>query len=376
MSELVSVIIPVYNSAHFLKQSLESVINQTYQNIEIICVNDGSTDNSLEILKSYSDKITIISQENRGLASALNAGIKQMKGKWFKWFSPDDVMYSNTIETLVNTANKFPNTIIYSNWEIINEKGNKLRDFSESNYNELSNFEYNVKVTKETVEMAHKEGVSVEGELGCLGSLETGMGEKEDGVGADGVLSQEQLLTDPEEAANFVNLTHVDALAIAIGTSHGAYKFTRPPTGDILAIKRIKEIHKRIPNTHLVMHGSSSVPQDLLKIINENGGEIKETYGVPVKEIQEGIKHGVRKINIDTDLRLASTAAIRKHFTNDPTQFDPRKYLIETKDAMKKIVMNRLKEFRTAGNADKIKPQSLKIFATKYSLGELTPKII
>jgi fructose-bisphosphate aldolase class II len=239
-----------------------------------------------------------------------------------------------------------------------------------------SNFEYNVKVTKETVEMAHKEGVSVEGELGCLGSLETGMGEKEDGVGADGVLSQEQLLTDPEEAANFVNLTHVDALAIAIGTSHGAYKFTRPPTGDILAIKRIKEINKRIPNTHLVMHGSSSVPQDLLKIINENGGEIKETYGVPVKEIQEGIKHGVRKINIDTDLRLASTAAIRKHFTNDPTQFDPRKYLIETKDAMKKIVMNRLKEFRTAGNADKIKPQSLKIFATKYSSGELTPKII
>jgi fructose-bisphosphate aldolase class II len=234
-----------------------------------------------------------------------------------------------------------------------------------------SDFKYNVKVTKETVKMAHKEGVSVEGELGCLGSLETGMGEKEDGVGAEGVLSNEQLLTDPEEAADFVNQTHVDALAIAIGTSHGAYKFTRPPTGDILAIERIKEIHKRIPNTHLVMHGSSSVPQDLLKIINENGGLIKETYGVPVKEIQEGIKHGVRKVNIDTDLRLASTAAIRKHFANDPSQFDPRKYLVDTKNEMKKIVVSRLEEFGTAGNADKVKPISLSNIATKYLSGEL-----
>ena len=238
-----------------------------------------------------------------------------------------------------------------------------------------SDFEYNVRVTKQTVDMAHKEGVSVEGELGCLGSLETGMGEKEDGVGAEGALSHEQLLTDPEEAADFVKQTHVDALAIAIGTSHGAYKFTRPPTGDILAIERIKEIHKRIPNTHLVMHGSSSVPQDLLKIINENGGAIKETYGVPVKEIQEGIKHGVRKINIDTDLRLASTAAIRKHFTNDPTQFDPRKYLVDTKNEMKKIVMSRLEEFGTAGNADKVKPISLSNIATKYLSGELSSKI-
>ena len=238
-----------------------------------------------------------------------------------------------------------------------------------------SDFDYNGKVTKETVEMAHREGVSVEGELGCLGSLETGMGEKEDGVGAEGVLSQAQLLTDPEEAADFVNQTHVDALAIAIGTSHGAYKFTRPPTGDILAIERIKEIHKRIPNTHLVMHGSSSVPQDLLKIINENGGEIKETYGVPVKEIQEGIKHGVRKVNIDTDLRLASTAAIRKHFANDPAQFDPRKYLVETKNAMKKIVMSRLDEFGTAGNADKVTPLSLSSIASKYLSGELAPEI-
>jgi len=238
-----------------------------------------------------------------------------------------------------------------------------------------SDFDYNVKVTKETVEMAHKEGVSVEGELGCLGSLETGMGEKEDGVGAEGILSHEQLLTDPEEAADFVSKTHVDALAIAIGTSHGAYKFTKPPTGDTLAIERIKEIHKRIPNTHLVMHGSSSVPQDLLKVINENGGSIKETYGVPVKEIQEGIKHGVRKVNIDTDLRLASTAAIRKHFTNDPTQFDPRKYLVDTKNEMKKIIMSRLEEFGTAGNADKVKPISLSNIATKYLSGELSSKI-
>ena len=189
------------------------------------------------------------------------------------------------------------------------------------------------------------------------------------------ILSYEQLLTDPEEAADFVSQTHVDALAIAIGTSHGAYKFTRPPTGDTLAIERIKEIHKKIPNTHLVMHGSSSVPQDLLKIINDNGGAIKETYGVPVKEIQEGIKYGVRKINIDTDLRLASTAAIRKHFTNDPAQFDPRKYLVDTKNEMKKIVINRLEEFGTAGNADKIKQISLSIFASKYSSGELSPKI-
>jgi len=238
-----------------------------------------------------------------------------------------------------------------------------------------SDFDYNIKVTKQTVELAHKEGVSVEGELGCLGSLETGMGEKEDGVGADGVLSQEQLLTDPEEAAQFVSQTHVDALAIAIGTSHGAYKFTRPPTGDILAIERIKEIHRRIPNTHLVMHGSSSVPQELLKIINNNGGEIKETYGVPIKEIQEGIKHGVRKINIDTDLRLASTAAIRRYFNNNPSQFDPRKYLIETKNEMKKIVMSRLEEFGAVGNASKIKPLSLNSIARKYLSGELSPLV-
>ena len=234
-----------------------------------------------------------------------------------------------------------------------------------------SNFEYNVKVTRETVKIAHSKGVSVEGELGCLGSLETGMGEKEDGVGAEGVLSHSQLLTDPQEAADFVDKTRVDCLAIAIGTSHGAYKFTKPPTGEVLAINRIKAINTKIPNTHLVMHGSSSVPKELLNIINDNGGKIKETYGVPIKEILEGIKHGVRKINIDTDLRLAATAAIRKYFVKNPDQFDPRKYLIESKNAMKDIVMKRLKDFKSAGEASKIKPIPLSVMSKKYSSGEL-----
>ena len=233
-----------------------------------------------------------------------------------------------------------------------------------------SDFEYNVKVTKETVDMAHGLGVSVEGELGCLGSLETGMGEKEDGVGAEGVLSHEQLLTDPDEAAEFVKSTNVDALAIAIGTSHGAYKFSRPPSGDILAIERIREINSKLPNTHLVMHGSSSVPQDLIKIINENGGKINETYGVPVSEIQEGIKHGVRKVNVDTDLRLAATAAVRKYFHENPSQFDPRKYLLLSKDAMKEVVKSRLQEFGTAGNASSINSISLGEMSKKYKSGE------
>jgi len=228
-----------------------------------------------------------------------------------------------------------------------------------------ADFDYNVKVTKETSSLAHSLGVSVEGELGCLGSLETGEAGEEDGVGAEGILSMEQMLTDPEEAKNFVEATNVDALAIAIGTSHGAYKFSRPPTGEILAIKRIKEIHEMIPNTHLVMHGSSSVPQDLLKIINENGGKIAETYGVPVEEIQEGIKHGVRKVNIDTDLRLASTAAIRKYFNVHKEEFDPRKYLIETKNELKKIIISRLISFGTAENASKIIPKSL-VSMTNY----------
>ena len=237
-----------------------------------------------------------------------------------------------------------------------------------------TSYEYNVNVTREVVAMAHACGVSVEGELGCLGSLESGMAGEEDGVGAEGVLSHDQMLTDPEEAAHFVEATHVDALAIAVGTSHGAYKFTRPPTGDILAIDRIKEIHARIPNTHLVMHGSSSVPQDWLAIINEFGGKIKETYGVPVEQIVEGIRHGVRKVNIDTDLRLASTGAIRRFLAKDPAEFDPRKYLKETITAMKAICKERYEAFGTAGNADKIKVISLEAMSSQYEKGLLTPK--
>ena len=218
-----------------------------------------------------------------------------------------------------------------------------------------TDFDYNVRVTKTTVEMAHACGVSVEGEIGCLGSLETGMAGEEDGIGAEGKLSMEQLLTDPEEAYRFVDATGVDALAIAVGTSHGAYKFSRPPTGDILAINRIKEIHEKLPNTHLVMHGSSSVPQEWLATINEFGGEIPETYGVPVEEIQEGIKHGVRKVNIDTDLRLASTGAVRRFLSENKSEFDPRKFLIPTIDAMREIVKNRLEAFGAANQISKIK---------------------
>lgn len=229
-----------------------------------------------------------------------------------------------------------------------------------------ADFEYNVQVTKNVSVMAHSCGVSVEGELGCLGSLETGMADKEDGHGAEGTLSREQLLTDPEQAADFVAQTEVDALAIAIGTSHGAYKFTRPPTGEVLSIERIKEIHKRIPNTHLVMHGSSSVPQEWLKIINEFGGEIRETYGVPVSEIQEGIKHGVRKVNIDTDLRLAVTGTLRKYLAENTSEFDPRKYLSLTIKSMTNIVKERLEAFGAAGWAEKIKPLSLEMMAKKY----------
>jgi fructose-bisphosphate aldolase class II len=223
--------------------------------------------------------------------------------------------------------------------------------------------------------MAHACGVSVEGELGCLGSLETGMAGEEDGIGAEGKLDHSQLLTDPEEAADFVKKTGVDALAIAIGTSHGAYKFTRPPTGDILAIERIKEIHARIPNTHLVMHGSSSVPQDWLAIINEYGGDMGETYGVPVEEIQEGIKHGVRKVNIDTDLRMASTGAIRKHLHENRSNFDPRKFLAASTKAMKEICKGRYEAFGTAGNASKIKALSLDAMTGRYLSGELDPKV-
>ena len=238
-----------------------------------------------------------------------------------------------------------------------------------------SSYEYNIDVTKRAVEMAHACGVSVEGELGCLGSLETGQAGEEDGVGAEGTLTHDQMLTDPEEAADFVSKTHVDALAIACGTSHGAYKFTRPPTGDILAIDRIKEINRRIPGTHLVMHGSSSVPQEWLAIINQYGGEIPETYGVPVEQICEGIKHGVRKINIDTDLRLASTGAVRRYLAENPAAFDPRSYLKETITAMRDIAVARYEAFGTAGNASKIKALSLDAMTGRYEAGELNPKI-
>ncbi|MDO8414379.1 MAG: class II fructose-bisphosphate aldolase [Gallionellaceae bacterium] len=234
-----------------------------------------------------------------------------------------------------------------------------------------SSYDYNVEVTRKVVDLSHAVGVSVEGELGCLGSLETGMGEQEDGQGAEGKLDHSQLLTDPEEAADFVKKTGVDALAIAIGTSHGAYKFTRPPTGEILAINRIKEIHARIPNTHLVMHGSSSVPQEWLKIIDEYGGDMGETYGVPVSEIVEGIKHGVRKINIDTDLRMASTGAIRRHLAKDPKNFDPRKFLAESTKAMKEICKARYEAFGSAGQAAKIKAIAMDTMASKYAKGEL-----
>jgi fructose-bisphosphate aldolase class II len=234
-----------------------------------------------------------------------------------------------------------------------------------------ASFDYNSKTTRHVVDIAHAIGVSVEGELGCLGSLETGMGEKEDGHGAEGALSQDQLLTDPNEAAEFVKATGVDALAIAIGTSHGAYKFTRPPTGAVLRIDRIKEIHARIPNTHLVMHGSSSVPQEWLKIINQFGGTMGETYGVPVEEIVEGIKHGVRKINIDTDLRMASTGAIRKYLAENSKDFDPRKYLAAARKAMKDICVARYTAFGCAGQASKIKAVSLETMATRYKKGEL-----
>ncbi len=228
-------------------------------------------------------------------------------------------------------------------------------------------YHYNAEVTKQVVRMAHACGVSVEGEIGCLGSLETGMAGEEDGIGAEGVLDHSQLLTDPEEAAQFVADTGVDALAIAIGTSHGAYKFTRPPTGDILDINRIKQIHARIPNTHLVMHGSSSVPQDWLSIINANGGDIKETYGVPVEQIVEAIKHGVRKVNIDTDLRLASTGAIRQYMAKDPSEFDPRKYLAKSVDAMREVCIDRYVAFGCAGQASKIEAMSLEHMVGYYS---------
>ncbi len=235
-----------------------------------------------------------------------------------------------------------------------------------------ASFEYNVNVTAEVVKVAHAVGASVEGELGCLGSLETGKGDKEDGHGFEGTLSKDQLLTDPDEAVEFVERTQVDALAIAIGTSHGAYKFSRKPTGEILAISRIEEIHNRLPNTHLVMHGSSSVPQEWLDMINEYGGQIPETYGVPVEEIQKGIKSGVRKVNIDTDNRLAITAAIREAAVKDPADFDPRHFMKPSMKYMKQVCSDRYQQFWTAGNASKIKQESLDAYAAKYAQGALS----
>ncbi len=235
----------------------------------------------------------------------------------------------------------------------------------------IASYEYNIEVTRQVVAMAHKIGVTVEGELGCLGSLETMQGDKEDGHGTDAVMTREQLLTDPEQAADFVKRTQLDALAIAIGTSHGAYKFTRKPTGDILAIDRIMEINRRIPNTHLVMHGSSSVPQDLLAKIRQFGGNMKETYGVPVEEIQKAIQFGVRKINIDTDIRLAMTAAVRQFLHENPEKFDAREWLKPAREAAKLICKQRYQQFGCEGQGSKIKGHSLQVVAQQYAKGEL-----
>ena len=234
----------------------------------------------------------------------------------------------------------------------------------------IAEYDYNVEVTRKVVEMAHVQGISVEGELGCLGSLETMKGDKEDGHGAEGTMTRDQLLTGPEQAADFVKRTQIDALAIAIGTSHGAYKFSRKPSGDVLAMSRIEEIHRRIPNTHLVMHGSSSVPKELCDIINANGGRIKETYGVPVEEIQRGIRAGVRKINVDTDNRLAITGAIRKAFTSKPEEFDPRFYLTPARAAMQQVCEERMKQFGQAGHAKKVPLVTLDQMAKDYEAGK------
>jgi fructose-bisphosphate aldolase class II len=239
-----------------------------------------------------------------------------------------------------------------------------------------ADFGYNVDVTRQVVAMAHRIGATVEGELGCLGNLETGDAGEEDGIGAEGKLDHSQMLTDPEEAAVFVKATQLDALAIAIGTSHGAYKFSRPPTGDILAISRVKEINARIPNTHLVMHGSSSVPQDLRAIINQYGGAMKETYGVPVSEIQEAIKYGVRKINIDTDIRMAMTGAVRKFLTENPEKFDAREWLKPAREAAKAICKQRYMEFGCEGQGSRIQGVSLAVMAQKYAAGELAQKVL
>ena len=238
-----------------------------------------------------------------------------------------------------------------------------------------ASYDYNLAITNQVTQMAHHAGVSVEGELGVLGSLETGEGEQEDGHGAEGKLSEEQLLTDPDQAVDFVKQTKVDALAIAMGTSHGAYKFTRKPDGDILAMNVVEEINRRLPNIHLVMHGSSSVPQELQDVFNAHGGEMPQTWGVPLEEIERGIKHGVRKVNIDTDCRLAMLGVIRKVATENKSEFDPRKFLKPAMQAMSNLCADRLERFGTAGNASRLKPLSLSAMASRYAAGELDPVI-
>ncbi|MCD0420535.1 class II fructose-bisphosphate aldolase [Rhodopseudomonas sp. BR0M22] len=238
-----------------------------------------------------------------------------------------------------------------------------------------ADYQYNVDITRRVVDMAHWVGASVEGELGVLGSLEHGGGEQEDGHGVEGKVSREQLLTDPDQAVEFVRATKVDALAIAMGTSHGAYKFSRKPDGDVLAMKVVEEIHRRLPNTHLVMHGSSSVPQDLQDIFNEFGGAMPQTFGVPVEEIVRGIKHGVRKVNIDTDCRLAMTGVFRKVATQNKAEFDPRKFLKPAMDAMRDVCKLRFEQFGTAGNAGKIKVVPMSEMAKRYKAGALDPQI-
>ena len=238
-----------------------------------------------------------------------------------------------------------------------------------------ASYDYNLAITNQVTQMAHHAGVSVEGELGVLGSLETGEGEQEDGHGAEGKLSEEQLLTDPDQAVDFVKQTKVDALAIAMGTSHGAYKFTRKPDGDILAMNVVEEINRRLPNIHLVMHGSSSVPQELQDVFNAHGGEMPQTWGVPLEEIERGIKHGVRKVNIDTDCRLAMLGVIRKVANENKSEFDPRKFLKPAMQAMSNLCADRLERFGTAGNASRLKPLSLPAMASRYAAGELDPVI-
>ena len=238
-----------------------------------------------------------------------------------------------------------------------------------------ASYDYNLAITNQVTQMSHHAGVSVEGELGVLGSLETGEGEQEDGHGAEGKLSEEQLLTDPDQAVDFVRQTKVDALAIAMGTSHGAYKFTRKPDGDILAMNVVEEINRRLPNIHLVMHGSSSVPQELQDVFNAYGGEMPQTWGVPLEEIERGIKHGVRKVNIDTDCRLAMLGVIRKVATENKSEFDPRKFMKPAMQAMSDLCADRLERFGTAGNASRLKPLTLSAMASRYAAGELDPVI-